>query len=371
MSVQISYKKQTIFGIFLIIIILFAIEGLAHVYELFYPHCIFPKKDAFDKTSFFLTSQMCLDHNKVISYIDTIHLYEPDQHYPTININSHGFRGSEITLEKPVNTYRIFLVGGSTTFGVASSSDETTVPGFLQKEFDKLQINSKIEVINAGIGGADSAKESYYIKKILKKFNPDMYIINDGYNDAVHELEYSEYGEGRVDLLYSAKGKKSTFKFSNYPEYRTPFVVYDILFYKPDPWNVDRYVNPNDVLEKIELWKNRWSEVCKINKNENTKTIITIHPTLGGSAKKLSHDEALMLSKSEYHNTVIKTIDLMADTLHTLDGTCDKTIDLRYSLDNVNEPVYFDLAHVNDLGNKIIAEKIFDEIYPIVLEDLE
>ena len=365
MSVQVSYKKQTLLGLFLIFVILLSVEFASYAYELFNSPCSFPNKDAFDKTSIFLTYQMCLDHNKIVNFVDTILLFEPNQHYSTININSHGMRGPEISLEKPADTYRIFLVGGSTAFGTASTSDQTTISGFLQKEFDNLKINYSVEVINAGIGGADSAREVYYIKKILSQFDPDMYIIYDGYNDAVRELEYGEFGDERFDVLGSAKSRDNIFKFSNYPDYRTPFVMQKILFGSYDPWDVDRYVDPDDIDEKTMLWKDRWNEFCKTS--EDT-IVIAVHPILGGSAKELSTDESRMLSESNYHKTIIKTIDSMANELTVLDKTCDKTLDLRFALDDISEPVHYDLVHVNDLGNKAISEKIFHEIYPLLTE---
>jgi len=47
-----------------------------------------------------------------------------------VHINEHGFRGPEITKEKPVNTFRIFLVGGSTMFG-SGSNDRTQISSVL------------------------------------------------------------------------------------------------------------------------------------------------------------------------------------------------------------------------------------------------
>ena len=61
---------------------------------------------------------------------------DPNQDFQTMNINSHGFRGTEISIEKPENTFRIFGVGGSTMMGSGSLSDVTTISGFLQNEFD-------------------------------------------------------------------------------------------------------------------------------------------------------------------------------------------------------------------------------------------
>jgi len=70
------------------------------------------------------------------------------------HINEHGFRGPEITKEKPVNTFRVFLVGTSTTFG-SGSDDKTQFFSVLQKKFDEKDFGFDIEVINAGIGGGN------------------------------------------------------------------------------------------------------------------------------------------------------------------------------------------------------------------------
>ena len=69
-------------------------------------------------------------------------------------INSHGFRGLEFSSDKPIDSYRIVLVGGSTMIGSGNLSHETTIAGILQKIIDKQEPEIQIEVINAGIGGS-------------------------------------------------------------------------------------------------------------------------------------------------------------------------------------------------------------------------
>ena len=88
---------------------------------------------------------------------DICDFHESSQHSELLpfitepNFNSHGFRGAEFSEIKPPNSYRIFMVGGSTMFGSGESSDDTTIPGILQKIFDSdNSITQKIEVINAG-----------------------------------------------------------------------------------------------------------------------------------------------------------------------------------------------------------------------------
>ena len=118
--------------------LLVAIEGLVRIFEYSdISQCYFIGRDAFNKIDDSLQKQICLDNNALWYEKSHILRISPDQHFQTININSYGFRGHEITKEKPENTFRIIMVGGSTMFGAASTSDGTTIPGYLQKKYDR------------------------------------------------------------------------------------------------------------------------------------------------------------------------------------------------------------------------------------------
>jgi len=47
MSVQVSYKKQFVLGIFFLLVILVVIEGIVRIYENFNPGCKFIDTDVF------------------------------------------------------------------------------------------------------------------------------------------------------------------------------------------------------------------------------------------------------------------------------------------------------------------------------------
>ena len=51
------------------------------------------------------------------------------------------------------------MVGGSTMFGAGATSDETTIPAYLQQLLNEKDFGFNIEVINSGIQGADSTTE--------------------------------------------------------------------------------------------------------------------------------------------------------------------------------------------------------------------
>ena len=54
-----------------------------------------------------------------------------------------------------------------------------------------------------------------------------------------------------------------------------------------------------------------------------------------------------------------------------LNKHCELVIDLSHVFDDNTELIYYDLGHITDIGNKIIAEEIYEKIRPIVLEDIQ
>ena len=177
MSVQVSKKKQVIFGLIVLVLILGIVEAAVHVWWSNIQDCAIVESEIYKNLSQEEKKQICQDqYNLRKAGFDLI----PNQKLDSININSLGFRGPEFSPEKPSNTYRIFMVGGSTMFGASSTSDKNTIPGVLQQMVD--QKFSFVEIINAGQHGMNSISE-------FKKFNefalyePDLIIVYDGWND--------------------------------------------------------------------------------------------------------------------------------------------------------------------------------------------
>ena len=96
--------------------------------------------------------------------------------------NSYGFRGDEFQEQKHEIDFRIFAVGGSTTFGVAGDYDESW-PAHLQQIINEKIMGKKIEVINAGISDATSESEYKLIKNRISVLDPDLIIMYDGWNE--------------------------------------------------------------------------------------------------------------------------------------------------------------------------------------------
>ncbi len=103
--------------------------------------------------------------------------YRPNPDDP--EINSLGFKGKEITAAKPENAYRIFCLGGSTTFN--------GYPEFLEKELAKdFQARGlKLEVINAGDICWTSMESLLNMITRCLPLSPDAIVVYHAVNDSL------------------------------------------------------------------------------------------------------------------------------------------------------------------------------------------
>ena len=227
----------------------------------------------------------------------------------TININNLGFRGDNFFKIKPDNTYRIFMVGGSTLFGTGATSDDTTIPGYLKDflKYDKYPYD--IEVINAGIQGADSYNELELIKNRLIDLSPDLVIVYDGWNDL------------RAEYL------------------------------------------PESI-------SSNWNLMCKLGQQHNFNVIIIIQPIAGFSGKVLTETELEYLKNGKNYDNEplinsLKQYNLYAKNLQQSEN-CRNGIDLKTVFDKELETIYSDQGHVLDKGNEIITKVIHKELAHII-----
>ena len=126
------------------------------LYEFFLQDCNLENAESLKKIDYFSKRQICYDQQNLVYSQNPILSLIPNQHLKTVNINSDGFRGSELETDY---TYRVFVIGGSTVFGAGLPSDEFTIPSKLEKLLNEQE--NKTEVINAGISSITSFEELY------------------------------------------------------------------------------------------------------------------------------------------------------------------------------------------------------------------
>jgi len=315
MSMVVSYKKQVILGILLLIILLTIIEVFANIWLYNFYHCDFEDNELFKKVDPEIKRKICLDNIGLglnIQELSNIHETRPGYKVFDTNlvkINSERFRAAEFQKDKPENTFRIFNIGGSTTFG-AGVLDNQTYPYYLQELYDDASLPFKIEVINTGWADMNSIKEVQLIKERLIGFDPDLFIVYDGWND----------------MALQTTG----------------------------------YSSPT-------LWKERWIEICDLGKQYGYDTIITLQPMVNTGEKKLTAQEQINFIKIE-EEKLFENYPEYVKKLNELRDHCTLTADLRGLFDNYEEPIYYDEGHTGPKGNQIVAEKFYQLSFPIVKE---
>lgn len=362
MSVQISYKKQVLFFILLLVIIFSSLEGILRLYELQNGSCVFSNKQVFQNISVELARTVCKDNQTVNDATLENYTIIPNQHYETININSYGFRGPEISKEKAPDVIRIFVIGGSTTFGVGSTSDHTTIPGYLQQLFDNADLSYQIEVVNAGVPAMHSASEVKLVKEKIIEFSPDILVVYDGWNEVYHD--FSIYNETSKNLSSYTKFLKNINQI-----YRTPDILYMIRmqFMQQHPDTFNKIFNDENGLAKSKIWADRWKNICGIGNEKGFKTIVILQPFLGTGNKTLTNEE-LMIFKFYGLEKAVSSYENYFNAMQSLNNICTKTADLRNVFDKIKGPLYMDEAHVSDKGNRLVADELFKIIQPAVKE---
>ena len=98
-------------------------------------------------------------------------------------INSRGYRGPEIDVPKPPNTYRIVALGGSTTYGGYLDSFDLAYPHQLQRILESEHNFSGVDVINAGVPAYASWESAVNFMFRVQDLEPNLIILYHGIND--------------------------------------------------------------------------------------------------------------------------------------------------------------------------------------------
>jgi len=231
-------------------------------------------------------------------------------------LNSEGFRGPEFSKQKPDNTYRIMAIGGSTTWG-DGVTDDNMWPAYLQKKFGQTNLEINVEVINIGIPGGWSKPETMLIKDRMIDYEPDLFLVYDGWNDQRRQL------------------------------------------YAKDTSNVN----------EID-WKNRWIEICNLGKNLGFDTIITVQPLLGTGTNNFpdSNQEFIIkIDRSSVHNQILNDYPNYIKQLTELEKHCTDTADLT-SIFDLPDAFFMDAGHVGAKGNQVVADHMYELTLPLIIE---
>lgn len=142
-----------------------------------------------------------------------------------------GFRRDGVIDQVPDDeTIRIFMMGGSTLYGIGSGHPYLRTPALQNSEtishFLEMALNEEfvggrsrlnIEVVNAGVVAYQSFQHVTYILESLYEYEPDIILFLDGHNDfynvGVVNL-WNEYGYSSWSMVEALNGRYPFFSLS-------------------------------------------------------------------------------------------------------------------------------------------------------------
>lgn len=293
----------------------------------------------------------------------------------TVVTNGLGFRDTgELAIPKPEDEIRIFVVGGSTVFGWGLDG-EKSLPDHLQKISDKqaarnlASIGKKVRIINAGVPWYSSWHETALIFFRILPLEPDAIVILDGLNDVAIAINptWNPIHLGFIDLptQISYQKRQASTDLKNFLvelSKLSPTLRYFQAkmkqrtqlhegVYRPELW--DQYLHYMD-------WLGRLTSSLGI------RFYVFLQPVICVDREMLAIEKAT--------NFTSLKIPAFAETFRGLYLEGERRLvsqksfpfrSLKSAFKNTKEPIYIDGLHYSEHGNKLLAQKIFeDEISP-------
>ena len=139
--------------------------------------------------------------------------------------SDQGFRRDTLVeVPKADDTYRIFLMGGSTAYGIGTQgsvypehptlTNQETVSHFLEQDLQTRLPDVNVEVINAALPAYHSFQHVLYLYESLYEYEPDMVLFLDGHNDFYNlgiTNPIQSYGYSSSRMVHALNDRKPLF----------------------------------------------------------------------------------------------------------------------------------------------------------------
>ena len=338
------------------------------------------------------------------------HVYEPYRNHalgPGWNFkgmvhNRQGFRRTtDVSRIKPVNSYRIFLMGGSAAYGLSSAppfppaviTNEQTIDYKLEQLLRPLFPDRHIEVINAAATAYWTHHHLIYLHEVLLDYNPDLIIFLDGINDYYHTtpqhrqfLSYKYSMTLKTEELNHPRLMHVLHMFLGWGKQYSHalFVINEIADRllrwnePPDDSNLDEAVRPEDLNAAFaerytaiakRTWVRTLRSILLLLNDQGMAAITSLQPELifsqthamGAGDLRLQHLE--LTRRAPYYKErkeFLKPItrQLAADTARELGATF---VDLTDVFDD-HDQYFVDYCHLSEAGAERLAERLLPSV---------
>ena len=320
-----------------------------------------------------------------------------------IHHNAQGFREDVDTpREKGANTYRIFIMGGSTAYGLQSMSrygqekysvlrNSETIDTYLEEYLRGKVGDRKVEVIKAAITSQYSHHHLIYINQTVLKYDPDMVVFIDGFND------YFQYGKGfdqfrdygyqeRAHLFMGPPTIEAWMGYSGWWLFRKSHFVHLASKTLRPIWiaiksaGQDRvHIDVDSALHNLEInAKANFMKMVERNslilRHEGVAPVFVLQPEIVFTQSKVLSplerqiyeelDQQWQENFVEFKNKARPRVVEYLQQSTTRTGSV--FLDTTDIFGGLEEDAYTDYCHLTPRGNKRLAERIGERILPLL-----
>ncbi|MBT5143574.1 MAG: hypothetical protein HOH43_09555 [Candidatus Latescibacteria bacterium] len=266
-----------------------------------------------------------------------------------VQVNDQHFRSpTSIPIEKPAGEDRVFLVGGSTAFGVGVP-DDGTVAVFLEAHLD--QVRNRASVTTAACPAWASTHERILIENVLAVMAPDAVVCLSGFNEA-------HWAWNRRNVRwFNTYGDEH---FNECINFSRAFVGHSRI--QESQPQLDTEPSPQEVADVLSA--NVHLAAVALTRTGCPKYVFALQPCMPVTEKELTEREATRFAvwhpvQVEYYRACYESIrDSLGDLAGRMDGfqfvDCSRVFDDLSSQDEI----FIDGSHCGDRGNRMVAERI-------------
>jgi hypothetical protein len=322
--------------------------------------------------------------------------------------DAQGFRRDmDVSLDKPPNTIRIFMTGGSTAYGATTDMPEytgnhwrllyndQTIEYYLEKKLNLAFPSKHWEVINAAAPAYQLSQELAEIQSVLLRYRPDCIILLDGNNDIdalwknanEHYDPYAHVeGSEAFNLLANPGSFKSLLFFSadwtrgNSAAFRlvqdrlravelqrqsggqqTPHAHNPVRFGDLTAIQQTRFATAQS---QLGFYAHTVRQIHRVLDLDGVKAVFLLQPEVELTHKPLTDSERRILDfeltvpgRTYSFQQFFPVIAAQMTDLSRADGFT--FLDLSDAFDQASEQTFSDDVHLTPEGNRIIAEIVF------------
>ncbi|MFZ2025051.1 MAG: hypothetical protein WAV51_02115 [Microgenomates group bacterium] len=282
--------------------------------------------------------------------------------------NEGGYKGPYPVTPKPIDEYRIFVLGGSTVY-----FGDPTIPELLTQEFQNNGYTN-VRVYNFSYTSAVSSQELMTIVTEISELEPDLIVQYDGANDIDHPLYYDPRpGYPFNYFVYETNPLINPEKLPTWKYIVGTNAIVKFIYQTYFPHAYQNFLLPKENLRSevgynTDPWKQQVANIYiqnvmkaqKIASVFDSEYIAFFQPTIFNK-RMLTRDELKIIPQEEI-DYFIEVQDLIKNGMSSDTTQNIQFVDLTDIFDSYETTVFEDKIHVYQEYNTVIANRMFEVI---------